>query len=71
MSIIGTVFLALLGMTTIAGLSLALYSLLPAEVLNFASEHSRYTGLGVPDSTDDASGNAPRPALGALQGQSV
>jgi hypothetical protein len=42
------VMIALIGTTVILGLSAALYSSLPASVLEYASRHGRYLGLGIP-----------------------
>jgi hypothetical protein len=54
------------------GLSVALYSALPVALLNYASRHGRYVGLGKPDRLDDsAAGNSPIIAMAALQGQSA
>jgi hypothetical protein len=47
---------------------LAAYALMPRKLLNLASEHGRYAGLGTPEQTSGAAGNAPVVVLGSLQG---
>jgi hypothetical protein len=60
----------MIAVTLFVGLSIALYSALPAALLNHASRHGRYAGLGKPDRPDDsAAGNAPIAAMATLQGQ--
>jgi hypothetical protein len=72
MSIGETVVFALLGMAVIAGTSLSIYSMLPRAVLDLASEHGRYIGLGTRDRViDNTSGNTPVANVGSLQGQSA
>jgi hypothetical protein len=66
------VMIALIGTTVIAGLSAALYSSLPAAVLEYASRHGRYLGLGMPHRLHDSTtGNQPVTAVAGLQGQSA
>jgi hypothetical protein len=66
------VMIELIGTILFVGLSAALYAALPAAVLDFASRHGRYVGLGKPDRLDDSTaGNAPISALAGLQGQSA
>jgi hypothetical protein len=66
------VMIALIGTTFFVGLSAALYAALPAAVLDYASRHGRYAGLGRPHRLDDSTaGNAPISAVAALQGQAV
>jgi hypothetical protein len=66
------VMIELIGTILFVGLSAALYTALPAAVLDFASRHGRYVGLGKPDRLDDSTaGNAPISALAGLQGQSA
>ena len=62
----------MIAFTLFVGLSVALYSALPVALLNSASRHGRYVGLGKPDRLDDsAAGNSPIVAMAALQGQSA
>jgi hypothetical protein len=66
------VMIALIGTTLFAGLSAALYATLPTAVLEYASRHGRYVGLGKPDRLDDSTaGNKPITAVAGLQGQSA
>ena len=66
------VMIAFVGTTLFAGLSAVLYSTLPAAVLEYASRHGRYVGLGKPDRLDDSTaGNKPITAVAGLQGQSA
>ena len=66
------VMIALIGTTVIVGLSAALYSALPAAVLEYASRHGRYLGLGMPRRLHDSTaGNKPVTAVAGLQGQSA
>jgi hypothetical protein len=46
MQTFGLVILTVLGMTLIAGLSVGLYIVLPASMLERASHHGRRSGLG-------------------------
>jgi hypothetical protein len=48
----GLVILTLIGMTLIAGLSIALYVVLPLSVLECASRHGRFAGLETRDEGD-------------------
>jgi hypothetical protein len=64
------VMIALIGTTLFVGLSAALYAALPFEVLNYASRHGRYVGLGKPERLDDSTaGNTP--VIPGLQGQTA
>ena len=64
------VMIALIGTTLFVGLSAALYAALPFAVLNYASRHGRYVGLGKPERLDDSTaGNSP--VIAGLQGQSA
>jgi hypothetical protein len=66
------VMIELIGTILFVGLSAALYAALPAAVLDFASRHGRYVGLGKPDRLDDSTtGNAPITVVAGLQGQSA
>lgn len=66
------VMIALIGTTLFIGLSAAIYSALPRPLLDYASRHGRYVGLGKPDRPDNfTAGNAPIPAVTVLQGRSV
>ena len=66
------VMIALVGTTLFIGLSAAIYSALPTAVLEYATRHGRYVGLGKPDRLDDSTaGNAPISAVPVLQGQSA
>jgi hypothetical protein len=47
---------------------LAAYALMPKKLLNLASEHGRYAGLGTAEQTSGAAENAPAGVLGSLQG---
>jgi hypothetical protein len=47
---------------------LALYALMPQKLLNLASDHGRYTGLGTAEQTSDVAGNTPAVVIGSLQG---
>jgi hypothetical protein len=71
MNTVEIIGLAMLGMVAIAGISLSIYSALPREVLQMASDHGRYTGLGTRDHVDDTAGNTPVTNVGSLQGQSA
>ncbi len=63
------VMITLIGMTLFVGLSAALYASLPAAVLDHASRHGRYAGLGQPDRLDDSTaGNTPVTVLTGMQG---
>jgi hypothetical protein len=44
------------------------YALMPQKLLNLASDHGRYTGLGTAEQTNGAAGNAPAVVIGSLQG---
>jgi hypothetical protein len=62
----------MIALTLFVGLSIALYSALPVALLNYASRHGRYVGLGKSDRLDDsAAGNSPIIAMAALRGQSA
>jgi hypothetical protein len=66
------VMIALIGTTLFVGLSAALYATLPAAVLDYASRHGRYVGLGKPHRLDDSTaGNTPVTVVAGLQGQSA
>jgi hypothetical protein len=47
---------------------LAAYALMPRKLLNLASEHGRYAGLGTAEQTSGAAENAPAVVVGSLQG---
>lgn len=65
------VMMALIGTTVFVGLSAAMYSALPAAVLEYASRHSRYIGLGLPKRLHDSTtGNQPV-TVAEYQGQSA
>jgi hypothetical protein len=49
MHMIGLVTLAVIGMTLFAGLSMALYTVLPQSVWECASRHGRFAGAGTLD----------------------
>jgi len=66
------VMIALIGTTLFVGLSAALYAALPTAVLDCASRHGRYVGLGMPSRLDDSTaGNTPVAVVVGLQGQSA
>jgi hypothetical protein len=66
------VIFSLVGMATIAALSMALYRMLPASILERASSHGRFTDLGASDRQPDNAAGAARPIeSNTLQGQSV
>jgi hypothetical protein len=65
------VVFSILGIAVYAGLSAALYASLPPAMLNFASRHSRYAGLGTPDRLDDSTAGNARVRLASLQGQAA
>jgi hypothetical protein len=72
MQIYELVMIALIGTTLFIGLSAALYAILPIAVMDHASRHGRYAGLGKPDRLDDSSaGNTPITVLAGMQGQSA
>jgi hypothetical protein len=71
MNTVEIIGLTMLGMVAIAGVSLSIYSALPHELLQMASDHGRYTGLGTRDRVNDTSGNSPVADVGSLQGQSA
>jgi hypothetical protein len=50
---------------------LAVYALMPQKLLNLASEHGRYAGLGTAEPVDGNAGNTPVAIIGSLQGQSA
>lgn len=66
------VMIGLVGTAVFVGLSAALYSTLPAAVLEYASRHGRYLGLGTPIRLHDSTaGEKPVTAVAALQGQTA
>jgi hypothetical protein len=66
------VMIALIGTTLFVGLSVALYAALPAAVLDYASRHGRYVGLGKPNQLDDSTaGNTPVTIVAGLRGLSA
>ncbi len=66
------VMIALIETTLFAGLSVALYAALPVAVLDYASRHGRYVGLGKPNRLDDSTaGNASGTIVAGLQRQSA
>jgi hypothetical protein len=69
MNTIEVIGLTTLGMIAIVGVCLSIYSVLPREVMQMASEHGRYKGLGTRDRVDGRSGNTPVADFGSLQGQ--
>jgi hypothetical protein len=72
MQIYELVMIALIGTAVFVGLSAALYSILPAATLEYASRHGRYLGLGMPNRLDDSTaGKKPVTAVAGLQGQSA
>ena len=63
---------SLIGVATIAALSMALYGVLPASILEGAARHGRFTDLGTSDRQPDNAARAARPIeSNTLQGQSV
>jgi hypothetical protein len=71
MSTIGLIMLAIIGTTLVAGLSIAMYAALPEAMLDAATRHGRYVGLGTREVLDDTAGNAPISDTPSLQGQSA
>ena len=69
-SIIGLVFVSIIGMALLTGLALAFYAALPQSMWNRA-QHGRYAGLAAGERRNDTIGNAPVAGIGALQGQSL
>jgi len=66
------VMIALIETTLFAGLSVALYAALHVAVLDYASRHGRYVGLGKPNRLDDSTaGNASGTIVAGLQRQSA
>jgi flagellar motor component MotA len=46
MNTLELIAMAVAGVGTVAGIALAIYSVLPPTALNLAAEHGRYSGLG-------------------------
>jgi hypothetical protein len=66
------VIFIVIGMALIAGLSFALYRVLPASMLERATGYGRYSGLGTPDDLQGrTAGNAAVTGLDALSGRSA
>jgi hypothetical protein len=66
------IMLTVAGVALIAGLPVAVYSSLPASILQRAGGYGRFAGLGTHDRTDQTpSGRAAVTGLHALLGQSV
>jgi hypothetical protein len=66
------VIFSLVGMAAIAALSMVLYRLLPASMLEGATRHGRFAGLGTPERQPDNTARTARPIeSNTLQGQSV
>ena len=54
------------GLAAVA-LPVAVYALMPQKLLNLASNHGRYTGLGAAEQSNGAAGNAAGVVIGSLQ----
>jgi hypothetical protein len=66
------VMLTIAGVALIAALPVALYTWLPASMLERAGRYGRFSGLGTRDRMDQTpSGNATVTGFNALVGQSV
>jgi hypothetical protein len=66
------VIFSLVGMAAIAALSMALYKVLPASMLEGARHHGRFAGLGTSDLQPDNTASTARSIeSNTLQGQSV
>jgi len=72
MQIYELVMIALIAATLFFGLSAALYATLPTAVMDYASRHGRYVGLGKPARLDGSTaGNTPVTVVAGMQGQSA
>jgi len=72
MQTFGLVIFIAIGMALIAGLSFALYRVLPASMWDRATGHGRYSGLGARDDLPGkTAGNAAVTGLDALSGRSA
>jgi hypothetical protein len=69
MPLIGMVVLVFFGLVLVAGLSVVLYLVLPQSVLESATRHGRYAGLGTQSRGDTPAGNTPATDLDSLLGQ--
>ncbi len=71
MHMIGLVILALIGMTLFAGLSMALYTVLPQSVWECAARHGRFAGAGTLDQEQWPAGTRVTGLAAARLGPSV
>ena len=72
MHIVGLLILAVVGVTSFAALSFALYMVLPEFLFECSARHGRFVGQGIPDEPRDThSGNAPVSGIVALQSQTA
>ena len=72
MQIIALVIFAAIAVASFAGLSMALYMVLPRSVLDCGARHGRYAALGAPGRADrPRAGMVPVSDYEPLQGQSA
>jgi hypothetical protein len=70
MHLIGLVMLVFLCFALVAGLSVTLYLVLPQSMLESATRHGRYVGLGTQNRWGDTpAGNTPVTSRASLLGQ--
>jgi hypothetical protein len=70
MHLIGLVMLVFLGLALVAGSSVTLYLVLPRSMLESATRHGRYVGLGTQSRLGDTpAGNTPATSRASLLGQ--
>jgi hypothetical protein len=71
MSMFLLIAMAGVGMALVAGISFAIYAVLPVAAVE-AAEHGRYSGLGAQDDfVNQTPGNRPVAHAGELQGQTA
>jgi hypothetical protein len=63
------VVLVFFGLVLVAGSSVVLHLVLPQSVLESATRHGRYVGLGTQSRSDTPSGNTPATDVDSLLGQ--
>lgn len=71
MSMLVIAFMVVIGVGLAAGVSFALYAALPNDMLDLASHHGRYAGLGTSATIDGAAGATPIGTPTHLQGQTA
>lgn len=71
MSDFALIILSVVGVLVVGGLPLLAYSKLPKKAMDLASQHGRFSGLGVAEPAGSTTGNTPVPSIGSLRGQTA